>query len=54
VTRLDPLAGQRLNVAEPVEVLLRDYSRYLTERRGLSLSTAEVYIRLVRPVVATR
>jgi hypothetical protein len=39
---------------ELVEVLLPDYSRYLSERRGLSLSTAQVYIRQVRPVVAAR
>jgi integrase/recombinase XerD len=39
-------------VQEPVEVLLQDYSRYLTGRRGLSLSTTEVYVRLVRPFVA--
>jgi len=39
-------------VQEPVEVLLQDYSRYLTGRRGLSLPTAEVYVRMVRPFVA--
>ena len=39
-------------VQEPVEVLLQDYSRYLSGRRGLSVSTAEVYIRLARPFIA--
>jgi integrase/recombinase XerD len=40
-------------VQEPVEVLLQDYSRYLTGRRGLTASTAEVYVRLVRPFIAS-
>jgi len=39
-------------VLEPVEVLLQDYARYLTGQRGLTWSTAEVYVRLVRPFLA--
>lgn len=37
---------------EPVDFLLQDYSHYLTGERGLSVSTAEVYARLVRPFLA--
>lgn len=36
-------------VLEPVEVLLADYARFLTGQRGLTRSTAEVYVRMVRP-----
>ena len=40
-------------VLDPVEVLLQEYGRYLSGERGLSVSTAEVYVRLVRPFLAT-
>jgi integrase/recombinase XerD len=39
-------------VLAPVEVLLQEYGCYLTGQRGLTRSTAQVYVRLVRPFLA--